>query len=60
MDFLERFFDISPDGGSGTTEILCVAVVLAVIAMVLFRNRLISARLRLSAGGWPLDSITRR
>lgn len=26
MDFIERFFGISPDGGDGTTELLCVSI----------------------------------
>lgn len=61
MDFLERFLHISPDGGSGTTEIVCVTVVLTLIATVLFRKRLVSvARLRLSARGLPLNSRTSR
>ena len=37
MDFIERFFHISPDGGSGTTELIWLAVALFAIASVLFR-----------------------
>jgi hypothetical protein len=29
MDFIERFFGISPDGGNGTFEVLCIVVFVA-------------------------------
>jgi len=34
MDFIERMFGISPDGGNGTTELMIIAafVLIAVIA----------------------------
>ena len=34
MDFIERMFGISPDGGDGTTELMIIAafVLIAVIA----------------------------
>ncbi|WP_165778570.1 MULTISPECIES: hypothetical protein [Mesorhizobium] len=35
MDFIERIFGVAPDGGDGTTEILYIAAVLAVLAMVI-------------------------
>jgi len=38
MDFVERLFHISPDGGSGTTELIWLAVALFVIARILFRK----------------------
>lgn len=34
MDFIERIFGISPDGGDGSTEVLLVTAVLAVIVAV--------------------------
>jgi hypothetical protein len=34
MDFIERIFGISPDGGDGSTEVLIVSAVLAVIVVV--------------------------
>ncbi|QIA25236.1 MULTISPECIES: hypothetical protein [Mesorhizobium] len=37
MDFIERIFGVAPDGGDGTTEVLYIAVVLAVAAMVAAR-----------------------
>ena len=40
MDFIERWFHVSPDGGNGSLEVLYIVAVLAVIAMVLFRRRL--------------------
>ena len=44
MDFIERWFGFSPDGGDGSLEVLwIVAIVVAVIA-VAFR-RWIAARL---------------
>jgi hypothetical protein len=40
MDFIERFFDISPDGGDGTTEILLVAAMVAALIVVGIRKYL--------------------
>ncbi|PWJ84346.1 hypothetical protein C8D77_1358 [Mesorhizobium loti] len=37
MDFIERTFGVSPDGGDGTTEMLYIAVALVVGAMVVAR-----------------------
>jgi hypothetical protein len=42
MDFLERFFHISPDGGSGATEALYIAVVSVIVLGLAFRRRLSS------------------
>lgn len=40
MDFIERWFGVSPDGGSGLTEVLwIVAIVVAVIAIA-YRGRI--------------------
>lgn len=39
MDFIERVFGLAPDGGDGTTEMLYIAVALAVGAMVIAGRR---------------------
>ncbi len=36
MDFIERWLHISPDGGSGLSEVLIVAVMIAISLIVLF------------------------
>jgi hypothetical protein len=33
MDFIERIFGVSPDGGDGSTEMVWIAVALAIVAM---------------------------
>jgi hypothetical protein len=35
MDWIEKLFGISPDGGDGSTEMLIVAVAVVILAMVL-------------------------
>ena len=35
MDFIEKLFGVSPDGGDGTTELVYVAALLAVVAVVI-------------------------
>ncbi|HVC81308.1 MAG TPA: hypothetical protein VNL35_12510 [Chloroflexota bacterium] len=40
MDFIERWFHVSPDGGNGSLEVLYIVAILAVIAMVLCRRQL--------------------
>ena len=39
MDFLERLFGFSPDGGSGWFELLLFAIPLAGIAFLAWRKR---------------------
>ena len=39
MDFLERWFGISPDGGSGLTE-LSYLFLLAIVAVLLFGRKI--------------------
>ena len=34
MDFIERWFHISPDGGSGLSEVLILAVIVAITLIV--------------------------
>ena len=45
MDFIERWFGVSPDGGDGSTELLYIVVIAAVLALIVFR-RSIAKRLR--------------
>ena len=40
MDFIERLFGISPDGGDGSTEALYLLVAVAALGAWLFRSRL--------------------
>jgi hypothetical protein len=35
MDWIERIFGISPDGGDGTTEALVVVAAIAIVALVI-------------------------
>jgi hypothetical protein len=37
MDFIERLFGISPDGGDGSTEMLYIIAVAAIVALILCR-----------------------
>ena len=38
MDFIERWFGISPDGGNGVTELSYILLALVVVAILLFRK----------------------
>jgi hypothetical protein len=38
MDFIESFFHVSPDGGSGITEATCLIAMLAVVVAPVFRE----------------------
>jgi MYXO-CTERM domain-containing protein len=38
MDFIERIFGISPDGGDGSTELMYIAVLLLVAALFAWRR----------------------
>jgi hypothetical protein len=40
MDFIERWFGISPDGGDGSLETLYLIALLAIVAAVVFRRPL--------------------
>lgn len=40
MDFIERWFGISPDGGDGSLEAFYLIAVLAVVAVIVFRARI--------------------
>jgi hypothetical protein len=45
MDFIERWFGMSPDGGNGSTELMYLTV-LALIVVVLARHRSLRAFVR--------------
>ena len=45
MDFIERLFGISPDGGDGSLEMLYIAVAILLVVDLLFRYRHILASL---------------
>lgn len=47
MDFIERLFGVSPDGGSGLFEFLLFAVPLAAVAWLAWRRR--ASRRRIDA-----------
>ena len=49
MDFMERLFGISPDGGSGTFEMLLIAALVLIALVAIFRRRL----RRLVSAGLP-------
>ena len=40
MDFIERWFHVSPDGGSGATEIVYVVALVVIVALLASRRRL--------------------
>lgn len=40
MDFIERWFGLSPDGGDGSLEALYLVAFVAVIAAIVFRRQL--------------------
>ena len=40
MDFIERWFGVSPDGGSGLTEVSYLLFFLILIAGLFFRRRI--------------------
>ena len=37
MDFIERMFGISPDGGDGSTELMIISVVVLLAIMAAWR-----------------------
>jgi hypothetical protein len=41
MDFIERWFDVAPDGGNGTLEVLAVAAVCVGILVLAFHRRIL-------------------
>ncbi len=43
MDFIERWFSVSPDGGDGSLEVFYLLAVAVVVCAVVFRRHIISA-----------------
>ena len=41
MDFIEQWFGISPDGGDGSLELQWIVGIAIVVAVVVFRRRII-------------------
>jgi hypothetical protein len=50
MDFIERIFGISPDGGNGTLELLYVVSIVTAIAVISYRLRRRKAIRRAGSG----------
>jgi hypothetical protein len=49
MDFIERWFGVSPDGGDGSTELMYLVVLVVVVVALLYRpvrRRFFGKRLR--------------
>jgi len=42
MDFIERWFGLSPDNGDGSLELLWIIALVAAIAVVAFRRQILS------------------
>ena len=42
MDFIEQWFGISPDGGDGSLEVLWIVGIVAAVAAVAFRRRIVA------------------
>ena len=40
MDFIERWFGVSPDGGDGSLEVLYIVTIVVVAVMFVFRKQL--------------------
>ena len=40
MDFIERWFGYSPDGGDGSLEVLWLVALIAIVAAIFFRRPL--------------------
>ena len=53
MDFLERILALSPDGGSGATELLLFSVIACALVAMLLRPR----KVRVPAEGRPVAGI---
>ena len=39
MDFIERIFGVSPDGGNGTLEVLLFMIPIAGLVLLAYRRR---------------------
>ena len=40
MDFIERWFGVSPDGGDGSLEVLWILAIVVVVCAFVFRSRI--------------------
>ena len=40
MDFIERWFGVSPDGGDGSLEVLWIVGIVVAVAALIFRRRI--------------------
>jgi hypothetical protein len=40
MDFIERWFGVSPDGGDGSLEVLWIIGIVVALAAIVFRRRI--------------------
>ena len=47
MDFIERWFGLSPDGGDGSTEFLYIVVLAVIVVLIVNRRRLVDGWNRL-------------
>jgi hypothetical protein len=50
MDFIERIFNVSPDGGDGSLEALCLLAAAVAVGTAVFRRRISAAIARLRHG----------
>jgi hypothetical protein len=48
MDFIERWFGVSPDGGDGSLEAACIVVTLGIVSAVVFRHQMWALLRRMS------------
>jgi hypothetical protein len=44
MDFIERLFGVSPDGGDGSTELIYLAAIAIIAALAYARHRATKGR----------------
>jgi hypothetical protein len=44
MDFIERIFGISPDGGNGSTELMYLSIFVVIVGLILFRRFVFRAK----------------
>ena len=50
MDFIERWFGLSPDNGDGSYELLLIVAAVTSLAVVVFRRRLRALVVRMLSG----------
>ena len=42
MDFFEKWFGVSPDGGDGSLEALWIVVIVVAVVAIAFRRRIVA------------------